>query len=314
MSKLKGKNWKEMALGHGEKVVLGGVILFVLTTVVSARWGTYQKQPLEFEQAVRTEDAAFATSVFPPEQRAEFDATFADDIVESVLAGNTGSYEYSTVWLSPIYKPKAKLKEPTYFPVEDLYADSSKALLQLAPEQPESSGAPQIAVKVDDGTGTPSPNPAGPVVPGVAGPRVDGPRGAAAGAVGPGGSIGAGPATAGLGTDPALNTGDQFAGNGYPGSSYPGGGGTGSMGSNYEARGARFVAVRGVLPHKSLIQSYKKALNAETIQEAAQQIEYWDFELQRKAAVPGAADPWSADWEPVDIEVAVELRCPCRIE
>lgn len=307
MSKLKGLNWKEMILGHGEKVVLGGVVLFVLTTVVSARWGTYEKRPEEFDQAVRTQDAAFTSSVFPPEQRAEFDARDPGEEVNEVLSGKTGSYEYSTVWLSPIYKKKAKLKEPAYNPVEDLVADAGKVLLQLAPEAPAAAAGLGIAVKVDDGTGAESPTPPATAVPGVAGPRVDGPR-VAPGVTGPAGSSGSDPSIAG---DPAAS-GYPGGGSSYPGGGYPGAGGSSGpgglgMGSNLEARGARFVAIRGVFPHKSLVQNYKKALNTETIQEAARHIEFWDFELERKVAIPGAADPWAGDWEPVDIDVAVEL-------
>jgi len=304
MSKLKGKNFKEMIVGHGEKIVLGCVVLFVLTTVVSARWGTYQKQPIEFEQAVKAQDAAFASSVFPAEQRAEMDAPYADSLVDHVLDGKTGSFEYSTQWVSPIYKPKEKRKEPTYTPIEDLVADAGKVLLQLMPEVTAGPAGPSMAVKVDDGAASETSEPSSPAVPRIAGPRVDGPR-AAPGAVGPGGPAGSSPgALPPSGADPLANDAEMYAGNSYPGSGYPGSGGTGS---NLEARGARFVSIRGVLPHKSLIQSYRKALNAETVQEAAQQIEFWDFELQRKAAIPGAAEEWSADWEPVDIEVAVQL-------
>ncbi|MBI1314459.1 hypothetical protein GC176_24465 [bacterium] len=321
MSKLKGVNWKEMILGHGEKVVLGCVVLFVLTTVVSARWGTYGKQPIEFETAVKQQDAAFASSVFPPEERASFDAPDPGDEVDRVLNDETeGSYEYSTVWLSPIYKKKAKLKEPAYVPIEDLVADAGKVLLQLTPEE-SAAAASQMAVRVDDGAAAESVASATPAVPGVAGPRVDGPR-VAPGVTGPAGSSGIGPSGTSdpnYGKAPAYpggNPGGSSAG-AYPGSEYtglpgsggyPGAGGYGmGMGSNLEARGARFVAIRGVFPHKALVQNYKKALNTETIQEAAQNIEFWDFELERKTAIPGAADPWSGNWEPVDVEVAVEL-------
>ena len=300
MSKIKGKNFKEMILGHGEKVVLGCVVLFVLTTVVSARWGTYQKQPIEFDQAVKAQDAAFASSVFPAEQRAEMAAPLSDSLVGPVMEGKTGSYEYSTVWVAPIYKQKEKRKEPTYNAIEDLVADASKVLLQLSREVPTDQNEGQPIVKVEDAANTDNSTSGTPVVPGVAGPRVDGPR-ASRGSAGLPGSTGSDPAFGESGAD------SEMAGSGgYPGggSGYPGGRG---MGSHLEARGARFVSIRGVLPHKSLIQSYRKALNAETVQEAAQQIEFWDFELQRKAAIPGAADEWSAEWEPVDIEVAVQL-------
>ena len=97
-----------MILGHGEKIVLGCVVLFVLTTVVSARWGTYQKQPIEFDQAVKAQEAAFASSVFPAEERAGMDAPLADARVDHVLDGKTGSYEYSTPWVASMYKQKEK--------------------------------------------------------------------------------------------------------------------------------------------------------------------------------------------------------------
>ncbi|MHC4879421.1 MAG: hypothetical protein ACYTGL_23450 [Planctomycetota bacterium] len=308
MSKLKGINWKEFILGHGEKFVLGVVVLFVLTSVVSARWGTYSTPPSTFETKVDAEKAKFNQSRFPVEKRAEYDAPDPGDEVDKVLNDEVPKTEYSTSWINPIYKKKEKLKEPAYESVLDLVADAGKVLLQLNPEQPAQAPGGGLIVKVDDGSAATDPSSPPAAVPGVAGPRVDGPRG---GGPGSSGSPVAGPSTgaedpygSGYGKAPAYEGSDSYPGGGNAESGYPGSGG---IASSLEARGARFVSVRGVFPHKSQVQKYKKALNTETVQEAAQNVQFWDFELQRKAAIPGAADPWAGEWQPVDIEVAVNL-------
>ncbi len=320
MSKLKGINWKEFILGHGEKFVLGGVVVFVLASVGSARWSTYSTPPGTFETKVETEKGKFNQSKFPAEKRAEYDAPDPGDEVDRVLNDEVPKTEYSTVWVSPLNKKKEKLKEPAYDAVVEVVADAGKVLLQLNPEQPAQTPGAGLVVKVDDGSapGDASTQPG--AVPGVTGPRVDGPRvagprNAGPSAAGPGAAAST-PFGPGYGEDPGFEGnesspgGEGYPGGGYPGAGgYPGGGypGGGGIASNLEARGARFVAVRGVFPHKSQVQKYMKALNAETLHEAAQSVQFWDFELQRKAAIPGAADPWASEWEPVDIEVAVNL-------
>ncbi|MFT5327605.1 MAG: serine/threonine protein kinase [Planctomycetaceae bacterium] len=73
-----------------------------------------------------------------------------------------------------------------------------------------------------------------------------------------------------------------------------------------EARGSRFVAVRGIFDMKQQTEELQNALSLATLQEAALKVQAWDFELQRQTAVAGS-NPWPNEWEDVDTDVAVKL-------
>ncbi|MBX3437623.1 MAG: hypothetical protein KF861_09045 [Planctomycetaceae bacterium] len=77
-------------------------------------------------------------------------------------------------------------------------------------------------------------------------------------------------------------------------------------GAGGKARGIRFVALRGAVPLKEQIREYRKAANVSFF-EAEQLFQIIDFELQRQKMLRGVEDPWSGEWETVDIEPAKEI-------
>jgi hypothetical protein len=83
-------------------------------------------------------------------------------------------------------------------------------------------------------------------------------------------------------------------------------GGFGGLGGS-EGRGLRYVAVRGAFPLRDQLEDIKKAANLSTLYEAEQYFHIIDFELERKRLLAGAEDPWSGEWQKVDIEVAKEI-------
>ncbi len=71
------------------------------------------------------------------------------------------------------------------------------------------------------------------------------------------------------------------------------------------ARGMRYVSIRGVFPLRQQLEQMASAMHLR-IDQADRLLKFVDFELERQTAVPGA-DPWAGEWEPVDISMATEV-------
>jgi hypothetical protein len=296
---MKNVNWKELIITHVEKGALGLAGLIVLIGLATTSWGTYDKRPDQFEDKLKTGKNNFESGVWPTDREKEFQA---DDPGLQVVRLFDGSrtYAYSTRWVLPLNKRKEKIKEPTWQRFEMVVADPGKMLMEMLPLAGASSLATtesgEIKVKVP-----------GSLVerPRVEGPRVEGPR--KSGTTGPLASTSTTPDESGAGYG-AAPTDNPSAG----GSEDPLMASSTMMNSpakkekRGEGRGTRFVAVRAVFPMKKQVEQLKTALNLESSVEAAQQLVFWDFELERQTAVAGA-NPWSGPWEKVDIAYALDL-------
>lgn len=334
MGKLKSINWKELVLDHGEKFILGMVLIFVLGSVATTQWGTYEKTPEEFQVKITQGESTFNASRWPTEEETAFVARDPGDEVAKLLDGTPQGlplFQYSTRWVWPIRKRKAKLREPELLPPVELVADAAQILLNLQPETKEAATFDVELASVGELEATnnvPPGDPANPNVPTVQAPRIEAPR-ADARSNAPGGVPGAGQIPGiGGGYDYGGDEGDDDDGaaamSGFPGQSglpgpdgassgLPGVGGASAYGMGGgaktivgEARGLRFVSLRGVIPMKLIVDRFRQALNLDTPQEAFFKVQFWDFELERQTARPGA-DPWSGDWEVVDIQDTIKL-------
>lgn len=308
-SKLKEMNWKEFIIGHGEKIIFGMVVAFVLFCVATTQWGTYERKPEEFTQKVDNEDKAFQQSTLPDETRKEFIVRDPGDQVAGLLDGIPQSltYQFSAKFVQPFTPRKEKLKEPILLPVQQLVADAGRALFQLQPEQPAGLDEPGIGIELAKGDEAKAPSineverPRGSA---IDKPRIDGPR-----KTGATGRSGAGASGAGQSLLPGLDASGEDSGDGPENdimAGQPGRRATADSGSMLESRGMRFIATRGVLQMKLLARNFQRALNLETEQEALALIEFHDFELQRMTRKDGP-DPWSGEWEAVDVDYAVNL-------
>ncbi|HBL45713.1 MAG TPA: hypothetical protein DDZ90_20225 [Planctomycetaceae bacterium] len=72
MSKFKGMNYKEFAITHGEKIVLGFIALFVVFVIFTSQWTPEQRTPAELEQKVNTAETVVSNSQWPEENRNEY--------------------------------------------------------------------------------------------------------------------------------------------------------------------------------------------------------------------------------------------------
>jgi hypothetical protein len=291
--------FKEMAIEHGEKFILGLAGVFVLIGIGTTQWSTYEKKPEEFAAKIEAGKAEFGRSTWPETEKETFVAIDPGEEVAKLLEGipHGQKYEYLVKWVHRITKAREKVAEPEYMAIENLVADAGPLLLELTPEeeQPVGGTSPDIRVaSADEVAGNKIDKPK------IQGPRPDGPRPEGPR---PGGSAGY---PGGASPEEDVNAGEDPGYGGGLMEDYAGAGEYGGATRNVEARGTRFAAIRGIFKMKQQIEKVKRALRLDTAQEAYTQVRFWDFELQRQTAVAGA-DPWGNDWEDVDIEVAVKL-------
>lgn len=308
---MKNIKWRDFLMNHGEKIVLGLAGFLLLTCLSMTSWGTYSRTPEEFKKQVTTEKQNFEASRWLPAEKKPFEEQPSPLEKVAVVTGgvdNSPLYQLGCRFVWPINKRKERLREPKLYGVQTLVADAGRMLGELALETPGGNG---LIVKTEDQVGAEAVGASKPKVEGprVDGPRVDGPRtnglptspmghGATADA---GASLLPGPAAGAhiAGADPGMmmhGSPGMMGGSGY----------ARPKRTDIEARGLWFAAIRGVIPMKRQIDEYQRALALDTIQEAALEINYWDFKLERKTAVAGA-DPWGGAWEPVDVDLAISL-------
>ncbi|MBC8291065.1 MAG: hypothetical protein H8E37_12185, partial [Planctomycetes bacterium] len=285
---MKNVNWKELLITHAEKGVLGVAGLIVLVGLATTSWGTYDKQPDQFEDGVTKGRTNFGNSTWPTDRKAEFEAEDPGLQVVRLFDG-ARTYAYSTRWVLPLNKSKERIKEPNWFRFETVVADAGKILMEMLPP-PEPM---TVAVKSNDGTGESKiERPKGVEGPKVEGPRVEGPRQPASG----------NPGASGATTDSSYDALNEAVGSSSDGMS----GQYGQTQKRGKAKGTRFAAIRAVFPLKKQVEELKRAMNLDSPGEAYQELIFWDFELERQTAVAGP-DPWKEPWEKVDIKYALDL-------
>lgn len=314
MSNLKGMNYKEFAVNHGEKIVLCFVALFIVFAVFTSKWTTEKRTPTELNQKVDTAQTQVKNSQWPEENRNKFlkkDDLF--DKVKDVIDNGVevSSFTFSTPLSWPIYRKKEKAKEVDWLPIEELVADYGRFIMMIRPPELAMEDGIEGSGLDSDGTEKAKPDE----------PEYDEfkRRQTGAGRMGPGGSAMAGLTFGGMTESPEM----MAAGGGLdssfisPDSAEFGLAEEGMMGMEMggmagpvrEGRGLRFVAVRGVFDLATQQDKLERSLgDAFSIQnmQAGRIFDFLDFELQRKKAIPGN-DPWSGPWEKVDIETSIEV-------
>ncbi len=284
-AKLKGLNYKQALIDHGEKVVLGVIGLLVLICLAGTSWSRYDKQPEEFTKKVEQGEAAIRASAWTKEKEAEFkssrDISQAVKMLHSPL--DTSRYVYSTNWYWPMYPTGVKVSEPRWFaPIQPIANEGKFVMVENPIEQQQDRvlAVMDTPAKKDDeenefavrkpnndaigvaGTGVPA---AAPADAGVSAKAYEKMR------IG-----GAGADMAAASSGPVINS-----------------------------RGTRFVAIRSVFPLGDQLDELVKAMH-ENKQKAAELIDFMDFEVERQVAQSGDK-PWSGKWEKVDFQATLDF-------
>ena len=290
-AKLKGLNYKQAFIDHGEKVVLSVIGLFVLICLAGTSWSRYDKQPEEFTKKVEQGEAAIKASAWTEEKKAGFKST--RDISQAVKMLHspldTSRYVYSTNWYWPMYPTGVKVMEPRWLAPIQPIADGGKFVMIENPIEPVQGrdlalveGAPGATPKEDDEDFA-----------------VRKPANNAAGGANAGAPLADSGIIAGAGPVPSKGAYEKMMA-GTAGMDSPA-----QSGPTINARGTRFVAIRSVFPLGDQLDELVKAMH-ENKQKAAELIEFMDFEVERQVAQPGDK-PWSGKWEKVDFQATLEL-------
>ena len=269
MAKLRGMPFKEILIGHGEKIVLGMVGLIVLLALISTTWGGIDKRPDELLTIATTAGTKLHTGEWPAEKQVDFKPstyqTTALGMFQEMNDPNQLSvYAYDKPMTFPLYKreePRGEVEWPT---VQDLLADYSQMVISVNPPQVDQEGIVEGNAGEEDVKIPPKSNFA-------AGPL----GGAAAGMP--------------LGMMPE------------------GMGGGGGATSGTLPRGQRYVALRGTVNLYEIGKAIQHALHLETAAEGMAMIDVIDFQIERQKAVAGP-NPWlEANWVVISLERADEV-------
>ncbi len=297
LAKLKGMNYKQAAIDHGEKVFMGGVGLFVLVCLGGTSWSRYDKQPKEFLDKVEVGERSIQNSAFSLEEQSKYKPLNIMQQVQTLQSPlEPGRYEYSTSFFHPMYPTAVKITEPRWLAPIKPIADAGKALIVEIPQ--DQATAPAIATLTEDSEAAKKLTAANATDDDEFAPRRSGGEAtgrAAAGA--PGAALGNVP-----GTKPPTGASalQQLLGGPMGGMETAGAGRP-----LINAQGSRFVSFRAIFPLSDQLDEFHKAMH-ESRQQVAGKINFIDFEVERQVAQPGN-QPWPEAWEKIDLQAALDL-------
>lgn len=302
MKKLKSIDFKALFINHGEKFGLALIVLIVLLALGKTSWSRYAEAPEELDRKAKDARQRFSSpdNRWPKEKEESFKVVdFTDRAGQLFQPLDLAKVEFSTPLVTPLYRKREQASEPVLMAVEFLIADAGQAILGVSPAN---------SAVVDSGTATAAES-AVPTPPGTGFRPSTQPGGANTATANPGGAT---IPPAGI-TAPGQTTRMSSGPGGHAGPGAHGGSagmpGAGGDPSGVVARGARYVAVRGVFPLKQQLDRYQQALKVSSA-DASSMFELLDFVLERQAAVAGP-DPWDTKWETVSIESALEVLREC---
>lgn len=321
MAKINTPDIKQLAVDHGEKVVLGLIVVTCLLILSSSRWSGYDKTtPSKIEDSVENARAQILSAEWPEEEQQSFESQLdimreAENLFRNV---SLARYRYSTQMSTPLHRVSEKAREPKWKPLQNLIADSGRAVLAMQLSEEED---PEFADETLGEDGEMTEDGAVETVLGVPeGEDIDfAPRTATSG-----GGIG------GFGEyeydDPmggyeesgdmgyyseyedeeayGMDYEEAFSALGEYGYDEEG------FGSSYvpteAGRGYRFVALRGAFPLREQASEIRNALSLPNTIPDSDLVDLIAFEVERKKAVAGA-NPWDGDWEPVDLQATADV-------
>lgn len=315
---------KSMAVAHGEKVVLGIVLLLVVWFLMGARWSTYQRQPSEFSDKIaqgrnNLDQNDWGEANWNDEQKklhAIEESEQPDVIVRGALDSplNVSDYELTIEHLTfdpwTLDQPLQKVVAVT---PNDAISSSGYVFLEFTAEEEEAEA--EEGEEDADAEETPSDEP-------IPDEFLSPSQGVAGGQAGPGGT--AGTAATPYGGDlysefeamsaqgmmassaQADEARAQMMGGGRFG---PGGGVIGAEGGAQQVEMNRngqlypYVSVRAIFNVQEQINRIVAATQYDEVT-AASAFRFMDFELQRSSKKSDGT--WN-DWETVQIQVAKDI-------
>ena len=336
----KGFDFKQFAITHGEKIVLGVAGVLALFVLLKTTWGTYQKQPSALKKAAEDASVLIASTKWPATEASKYPPNDTLGIqIGSMLTPIPGDrlttqegpgLEFTHSGTFSLYVREKPMTDPNYLPIRNLIATADRMVVAKRSE----------TFPLVDGEG--QPGALDPMDPTGAGVKTQPKRGAfrstkrsGAGIDGtednPMGRFGVNPMAA-AGRSQIGGTGSATGARPYTGprprTTGPATGarvftGPGSMtrgpmmddggsmemdgeggGQIVEADGKRVVTVRGIFPIREQMREYERKLHLLEGYSPLEYIRLKDFVLER--AVSTDSGKTFAKWTEVDQKANVE--------
>lgn len=304
LERLKNTDWKQFGVNHGEKIALGGVgLLVVLILFMGTRWQTYnEKEPKDLTEGVAEQSKILDAATWPEEEQKKYTDSY--DVNEvysntySVVQADPFQYPPGHSMIFALHRRQEPIDEPTWYPVEELIATPGRFILQLPPEgeTPLMDGALALADepgKSEEGTSRQDAL--------LKQFEVNNAQNPGAGGAGFEGGVPMAPGDGGEFLPPGMEGEMGVAGEGMMPSD--------ETGADINARGVRYVAVRGLYPLRKQVQAIVNARHDVAAINPRRYVNIMNFEIQRQTAKPGP-NPWSdkdSDWETLDKNIALDL-------
>lgn len=317
---LKSFDFKQFAITHGEKIVLGVIGLVVLIALTKTTWSTFKTKPAEVVDKAKKASETIAANKWPKEDQEKYTAANRlsgkiKDMLQPIRGGNWRASEGGGLALSidhsyRLYVKEKLLEKPKVLPVRRLIASATKIvgaeIVAYDAGSEEGGGCcenPMGKKKTDQFKGKKQ----GGFRAGRSNRNKTGMGEGGSPGIGlpnSGGGMGKGGAIAGAGITPMGMGGDCGEGGG-PGCTPTGmgddygGGGTGVV----TAKGVRVIAVRGIIPIREQLHRFEEALNLPKGQFESNPrlvVHILGFKIDRQVSADGGKS-WT-DWEKVDRE------------
>lgn len=303
LAKIKGVNYKQALIEHGEKLILGVVGLFVMICLGGTNWSRYDKLPKEFQDKVESGERNIQNTTFTLEEQNKYKPAEIMQAVQTLQSPlEPGRYQYSTDWFWPMYPTAIKISEPKWLAPIQPIADFGKAVIVELPPPEQSQSL--VATAIDGSEAAKKLTPDDDDEFAVKRTTND--------------ATGRGGAGAGNAASATINDGTGAAGSAASVSSYKNmasGGGAAGMSSmmgksaqsapTVNTRGNRFISVRAIFPLGDQLEELFKTMH-EQKQQLAGRINFLDFEVERQVAQAGDKT-WSGPWEKVDLQATLDL-------
>ncbi len=296
---------KTFFLKHGEKVILAGVVLFVVMSLVGTQWSTYKKVPGELTEKLSKADQVIEKgSPWPDEEKEKYPDFSPKAQVEQMLANmSSAPFTYSTPFWTPPGGQKEPFKEPIYVAVEDLIASPGRTMLAQnndEEEEMDSESDDDEEMTTDDEDDDDDTDDD------FAKRKTSGNNAAT--------NIAAGIPSSGLGLGFGRNYEREITSFEDPNAMLvndfneasegeEGGSGMGiALPDNVKGVPVRYISVRGIFDLRKQVLNYAHALQTD-ITSAENLVKFMDFKLERQVA-DSPEGPWDGEWETIDISVA----------
>lgn len=302
LAKIKGVNYKQVLIEHGEKLVLGLIGLFVMICLGGTSWSRYDKLPKEFQDKVEAGERNIQNSTFTLEEQNKYKPLEIMQAVQTLQSPlESGRYQYSTDWFWPMYPTTIKISEPKWLAPIQPIADFGKAVIVEVPSQEQSQTAVATAIEGSEAAKKLAADDDDEFAVKRTANDTTARGGAGAGA----GDVATAKDDAGIvGSTTTASSYRNMAGGGIAGMSSMMGKSAQNT-STVTSRGNRFISVRAIFPLDNQLDELVKAMH-EQKQQAAGRIEFLDFEVERQVAQAGEKT-WSGPWEKVDLQATLDL-------